>query len=66
MIGTRRSHTCKNFLALPLQFSTVCSQFAYYSVPSEFMGLFPKEPQMLTAAESGFEADRFVNLKWTV
>ncbi len=57
----------QNFLAIPLQFSTVCSQFANYTVRGDaWTGVFAMDPAMLTTAESGREADRLVSRPWTV
>ncbi|KAK4443284.1 hypothetical protein QBC34DRAFT_452626 [Podospora aff. communis PSN243] len=50
----------QNFLAIPVQFSTVWSQFANYTVQDNPLasGLLAMSPDMLTTAESGREADR--------
>jgi len=61
----------QNFLAIPIQFSTVCSQYTNYTVHrlglgSALVGAFAMDDQMLTTAEGGREADRLVSQPWTV
>jgi hypothetical protein len=55
----------QNFLAIPLQFSTVCVQYANYTLQNP-AGLFPMAPDTLTVALPGKSADRFVSQPWTV
>ncbi|KAH8897676.1 hypothetical protein GQ53DRAFT_679020 [Thozetella sp. PMI_491] len=53
----------QNFLAIPLQFNTVCIQYANYTVGVG--NAFAMSPDMFTTATGGRVSDRLVSLPWT-
>jgi hypothetical protein len=56
----------QNFLAIPLQFMVTCTQFANYSLPAGFKGVFVLPEDMQTIAVGGESTQRFAGQTWTV
>lgn len=54
----------QNWMAIPLQFMSLCTQYANYSVPSALAGRFTMPANTTTTARGGRSMQRFVGQVW--